>query len=49
MGFTPQQVNAMTFYEFACCAAGYSRANGGERPNTYPTDEEFEDAVARLH
>lgn len=49
MGFTPQQVDRMTFAQFACAASGWSRAHGGKAETTYPSDEEFEDAIARLH
>lgn len=30
MGFTPAQVDAMGFWEFACCTAAHARAHGGE-------------------
>jgi hypothetical protein len=49
IGFTPQQINRMTFWEFAVCVDGYNRANGGKPETTYPTDAEFESALMRLH
>lgn len=49
MGFAPSEVDAMTFWEFSCCAEGFSRANGGKQDTAYPTDEEFEAALMRLH
>lgn len=30
MGFTPQQVNEMTLWEFEACASGYAEAHGGK-------------------
>lgn len=29
MGFTPEQVDRMTVWEFSSCLAGYNRAHGG--------------------
>lgn len=37
----------MTFWEFSSAAAGWMRANGGKPKIEAPTDEEFEDAIAR--
>jgi hypothetical protein len=41
----------MTPWEFSAALDGWARANGaGEKhERTYPTDEEFEDAIMRLH
>lgn len=37
----------MTFWEFSCAVAGWVKANGGKPKALPPTDEEFENAVAR--
>ena len=47
MGFTPQQVNAMTFWELHCAGQGWMRANGVAPKVSAPSDEEFEAAIAR--
>jgi len=41
----------MTPFEYSAAINGWSKAHGaGETvARQYPTDEEFEDAVARLH
>lgn len=31
MGFTPAEVDAMSAWEFAACAAGYTRAHGDDK------------------
>lgn len=30
MGFTPAQIDAMSFWEYSACLAGYRAAHGGE-------------------
>jgi hypothetical protein len=47
VGFAPEQINRMTFWEFASAMNGWARANGVKPKVQPPTDEEFEDAVAR--
>lgn len=32
MGFTPQQVQGMTFWEFSCAFAAWKRFNGVKTP-----------------
>lgn len=32
MNFTPQQVDQMSLYQFACCVEGWNKAQGGEEP-----------------
>lgn len=50
MGMAPDQVDRMTFWQFAACVAGWNRSHGaGQAESTYPTDREFEDALMRLH
>lgn len=49
MGFAPREVDRMSFWQFSCAAAGWNKAHGGKAETTYPSDEEFEDAIARLH
>lgn len=41
----------MTPWEYSAAISGWAKANGiGDKPErTYPTDEEFEDAIARHH
>jgi hypothetical protein len=48
MGFAPQQVDAMSLWQFAACVEGWNRANGGEDEVEPPTAEEYEDLVRRL-
>lgn len=40
MGFTPQQVGAMSFYQYAACVDGINKAYGGSAVEA-PTDDEF--------
>lgn len=41
MGFTPQQVDAMSLWQFTACADGYTATHGdGAKPQP-PTDAEF--------
>jgi len=37
----------MTLWEWQCVVKGWNAANGGKTEKTYPTDSEFEAAVAR--
>jgi len=39
MGFTPQQVGAMSLWEFFACADGYARANIPEAAKRSNDDE----------
>ena len=41
MGFTPQQVERMSLWQFSAAIAGYAKAQGGEEKTEAPTDEEF--------
>jgi hypothetical protein len=47
MGFTPQQVDAMTLGQFTACIDGWNAAQGGDDVEA-PTDDEYDDLVARL-
>lgn len=49
MGFTPAEVGAMSFWQFAACVDGWNRANGGEDSVEPPSREEYEDLVRRLN
>ena len=49
MGFTPQQVQRMSLWEFACCVGGYVEAHGGEPELSFPTDDEFAEALRSIH
>jgi hypothetical protein len=48
MGFTPQQVDAMSLWQFGACIDGWNRSQGGDEDVDPPTAEEFEDMVRRL-
>lgn len=41
----------MSFYEYGMAIAGWARAHGAgdKRETTYPTDDEFEAALMRVH
>lgn len=41
MGFTPQQVGAMSWWQFLACADGYALKNGGKPKLEPPSDEKF--------
>lgn len=45
MGFTPQQVDEMSAWEFQACVRGYNRANGGgdDRPARSMSDRHLAD------
>lgn len=40
MGFTPREVDDMSLWELAACAAGYAKAHGAEDKPPAPTAEE---------
>jgi hypothetical protein len=42
MGFSPQQVKAMTIQEFSIIAAGYSEAHGGKKRAETLSESELE-------
>lgn len=48
MGFTPQQVRAMTLAQFGACVQGWNRANGAAPGPDAPSIAEFE-AAKRAH
>lgn len=41
LGYSPQQVRAMSWYDLSCVIDGYERANGVDKTPA-PTDEEDE-------
>ena len=41
MGFTPQEVERMSLWQYSAAIAGYAKAQGGEEKTEAPTDEEF--------
>jgi hypothetical protein len=47
MGFTPQQVDACSFPQFAACVEGFNRANSPDEPAP-PSNDEFDAFVAKL-
>lgn len=46
IGFTPREVDELTFWEFAACIDGYNRANGADEMPEPMSGEEFDEAVA---
>lgn len=46
MGFTPQQIGAMSLWQFMACADGWARANSPEAAKR--TNEDQSDAVKAL-
>lgn len=46
MGFTPQQVDRMSFWQFAACVDGFNKANAPDDPAP-PSNAEFDNFVAR--
>jgi len=47
MGFSPQQVNAMSLWQFTAAAEGYRRSISGEGEAVdAPSDERFRDFLA---
>jgi hypothetical protein len=46
MGLSPRETGNLTFWEFHCLAEGWLKIHDGKPAITYPTDEEFERAVA---
>lgn len=47
MGFTPEQVGAMTFWELDCCLEGWQAAHAtGDAPAAIPTADELRKFMA---
>lgn len=46
LGFTPQQVDACSFWQFSACVEGYNKANNPDEPQA-PSNAEFDDMLAR--
>ena len=42
MGFAPDQVDRMSFWQFRACIDGFNKANGGEEAIPALTDAEFD-------
>ncbi|MFK4622572.1 hypothetical protein [Bradyrhizobium diazoefficiens] len=42
MGFSPDQVDHMSFWQFRACIDGFNKANGAEEVIPPPTDAEFD-------
>lgn len=49
MHFTPQQVDAMSLWEFVACVDGYAKANGGAQEATAPTLEEHHAMLEKMN
>lgn len=41
MGYTPAEVDAMSYWQFLACSDGYALAHGGKERTDPPSDEEF--------
>jgi hypothetical protein len=48
MGFTPQQVDAMSFWQFMSSWDGYCQFHGHKSKAEAMSDEEFDDMLERL-
>jgi hypothetical protein len=46
MGFTPDQVRAMSLYDFSACVTGYRRANGVDNDGALTVQDEERLAAA---
>lgn len=47
MGWTPRQVDELSFWELACAVAGFAQANGVEEKLEPPTPEEHDALLAK--
>lgn len=48
MGFTPQEVDQMSLWQFSACVDGFNKANGAEEMPEPPTADEYYDMIERL-
>lgn len=48
MGFTPDQVGAMSLWQFTTCAQGYAQSQAVEAEPEAPSDAEFEKFVETI-
>jgi hypothetical protein len=48
MGFTPNEIDGMSIWEFTAAVDGYSKANGGGQDTDAPSYEEHLEMVKRL-
>lgn len=46
MGFTPQQIREMSLWDLSQAWSGFKRASGVKDAPRFPTDDEFERAIA---
>lgn len=42
MGFAPDHVDRMTFWQLSACIDGFNKANGAKEAIPAPTDAEFD-------
>lgn len=47
MNMTPQQIDAMSLWQFAAMSSGFAQFHGAEEQLAYPTDDEYDDMVRR--
>jgi hypothetical protein len=48
MGFPPQQVGAMSLWQFMACADGFARSNSAEAAKRSNDEPDFEDLRAMV-
>jgi hypothetical protein len=48
MGFTPQEVDAMSLYQFNAALAGFAHFHGGETPPEAPSDDDIDRMTAAI-
>lgn len=41
MGYSPQQVDAMSYWQFIACSDGYAKVHGTKEHVDPPSDDEF--------
>lgn len=49
MHFSPQQIDAMTLWEFAACVDGFVKANGGTEETAPPSLEEHHAMLQKMN
>lgn len=49
VGYTPQDVRAMSLWQFQAAMTGYAKANGADDKGDAPSDDEFFKAAESLY
>lgn len=47
MGFNPDELYAMSVWEYSACIKGWNKAHGGDKPEP-PTEDEFDKVLSRM-